>query len=94
MVKQNNTKRDGSGRMRNYTKEYNASRTPKRRADNVKRQKDEYNYVKVNGKVPTGKELDHKKMLGGSTRKRTPKTGVKVVSKGQNRRRQPKRGKA
>lgn len=77
---------------RDYKKEYAASRTPKRRADNVKRQKDHYDYVKKNGKLPEGYELDHKEFLGGSTKKKTPKSGVRAVPKSVNRRRQPKRG--
>lgn len=78
-------------RDRNYQKEYAASRTPKRRADNIKRKRDRRAYEKKNGKIPEGKELDHKKMLGGSTRKSSKSSGVRVVSKTTNRKRQPKR---
>lgn len=77
---------------RNYTKEYAASRTPKRRADNIKRQRDhEAMKKKHGGKIPAGMEVDHTRMLGGGTKSKTPSSGVRLISKTANRRRQPKR---
>lgn len=79
-------------KTRNYKKEYAASRTPKRRADNIKRQRDhEAMKKKHGGKIPAGMEVDHKSMLGGSTKKKTPKSSVRLISKTANRKRQPKR---
>lgn len=84
-------KRDSQGKIRNYKKEYAASRTPQRRADNIKRKRDRRAYEKRNGKIPSGMELDHTKPLGGSAKRATGKNSTRAVPKSTNRKKQPKR---
>lgn len=58
-----------------YMKRYLAN--PKKREEKQKRERDLYKYEKKNGKLPKGKELDHKNW--------NAKWPVRVISKTKNR---------
>lgn len=75
---------------RDYKKEYEASRRPDRRRDNIARKRARRRMIKKHGEAALrGKEVDHKRPLkaGGSN----GMSNLTIASRAANRRKQPKR---
>ena len=73
---------------RDYAKEYEASRTPERRRENIMRKRARRLMIKERGEAALkGKEVDHVNM--NPTDNRRSNLSIKTVSA--NRRKQPKR---
>lgn len=72
---------------RDYAKEYEASRRPDRRKDNIMRKRARRKMVKE-GKVSTndGKEVDHKNL----NPRNNSKNNLRVTSRTVNRKKQPR----
>jgi hypothetical protein len=78
---------------RDYKKEAEAASTPERVADRVRRNKARRELEKE-GKVHKGdgKEVDHKRPLGGKTNSNSnDRSNLQVLSRSENRKKQPKR---
>lgn len=78
---------------RDYKKEAKAAAEPERVADRVRRNKARRQLEKE-GKVHKGdgKEVDHKRPLGGKTNSNdNDRSNLQVLSRSENRKKQPKR---
>lgn len=74
--------------MRDYKKEYKASRRPDRRLDNISRKRARRLVEKTHGKAAVkGKEVDHKNL---NPRDNSP-SNLSISSRTANRKKQPKR---
>jgi len=74
--------------VRDYDKEYAASRRPDRRADNIARKRARRKMIKKHGEAALkGKEVDHKNM----NPQNNSFSNLSIMTRKANRKKQPKR---